>query len=243
MKTLNQVELLEPTFVPLAEPANDDRRVAHRVRSCAFPHDAVARIYKPARSAMTSGKARTKGWRLSFERRSAPFIEPLVGWTGGDDTLTQVVLEFPTLASAIRYAEREGLRYTVQPSGNSGRHQRRSQQPARSFSDATLRNLGLEDLQESYDRAMEGAANRDDPVGPHTWATPMDVVRDATLPLDAKRSILINWAWTEYLIDQATNEGMPDNGRPSRMDEVEQALLALERNVSGAPDEPTRQAA
>jgi hypothetical protein len=52
------------------------------------------------------------------------------------------------------------------------------------------------------------------------------------LSLDAKRSILINWAWTEYLIDQATSEGMPENNRPSRLDEVEQALLALEREVA-----------
>lgn len=53
-------------------------------------------------------------------------------------------------------------------------------------------------------------------------------MRDQTLPLDAKRSILMNWASTEYLIAQATNEGMPENNRPSRLDEVEQALLALE---------------
>lgn len=38
----------------------------------------------------------------------------------------------------------------------------------------------------------------------------------------------MNWASTEYLIAQATNEGMPENNRPSRLDEVEQALLALE---------------
>ena len=56
-------------------------------------------------------------------------------------------------------------------------------------------------------------------------------MRDRALSLEAKRSILMNWAWTEYLIDQATNEGMPENGRPSRLDEVEQALLALERGV------------
>nr|WP_261319007.1 ETC complex I subunit [Rhizobium leguminosarum] len=55
-----------------------------------------------------------QGWRLVFERRSAPFIEPLMGYTGCTDTLTQVELEFPTLESAIRYAERQGLTYTVQ---------------------------------------------------------------------------------------------------------------------------------
>ena len=34
------------------------------------------------------------------------------------------------------------------------------------------------------------------------------------------------------MIDQATTEGMPENNRPSRLDEVEQALLALERSVA-----------
>src|SRR5690606_3420064 len=49
-----------------------------------FPRDAVARIYRPARSAMTSARPR-RAWRLSFERRSAPFIEPLMGYTGSRD--------------------------------------------------------------------------------------------------------------------------------------------------------------
>ncbi len=39
-----------------------------------FPDDALAVIYKPARSAMTSGKARTRDWKLRFEPRSAPYI-------------------------------------------------------------------------------------------------------------------------------------------------------------------------
>jgi hypothetical protein len=38
-----------------------------------FPDDALAVIYKPARSAMTSGKARTRDWKLRFEPRSRPF--------------------------------------------------------------------------------------------------------------------------------------------------------------------------
>jgi hypothetical protein len=83
-------------------------------RRSEFPQDAVARIYKPSRSAMTSGRARNKGWRLVFERRSPPFVEPLMGYTGSRETLTQVELEFPTLESAIRYAERQGFAYVVQ---------------------------------------------------------------------------------------------------------------------------------
>ncbi|WFU19963.1 hypothetical protein [Bradyrhizobium sp. CB3481] len=42
----------------------------------------------------------------------------------------------------------------------------------------------------------------------------MAVVRDAGLSIDAKRSILIDWAWAEYLIDQATNERMPEVAGP-----------------------------
>jgi len=83
------------------------------VRSPSFPDDAHAVIYRPARAATTSGKRRTRDWRLRFERRSAPFIEPLMGWTGGDDPLTQVELSFSSAEAAIAYARRQGLPYTV----------------------------------------------------------------------------------------------------------------------------------
>ena len=229
---IRQLENRGTTYLAGASPSNDNRRAPVAMGCSLFPKDAVARIYKPSRSAMTSGKARTKGWRPSFERRTAPVIEPLMGWTSGDDTLTQVELTFPTLKSAVRYAERQGLHYTVQSSGDSEVGEQRMARSAHAFSDATLQKLGLTDLEERYGRAIDGAASRNDPPGPETWASPMDVVRDRTLALDAKRSILIDWAWTEYLIDQATTEGMPENNRPSRLDEVEQALLALERSVA-----------
>lgn len=72
--------------VPKALPANDNRQPPGMRRSI-FPEGAVARIYRPCRAATISGTARTKTWRLVFERRSPPFIEPLMGHTGGDDTL------------------------------------------------------------------------------------------------------------------------------------------------------------
>jgi hypothetical protein len=62
-----------------------------------FPGDAQAVIYQPAPSPMTSGRAHLAQWKLRFERRSAPYIEPLMGWTAGDDTLTQVELSFPSM--------------------------------------------------------------------------------------------------------------------------------------------------
>ena len=93
---------------------NESRRSHISSGRSLFPKDAVARIFKPSRSVMTSGTARTKGWHLIFERRAAPFVEPFMGYTGGGDTLTDIELEFPTLDSAIRYAERQDLNYVVQ---------------------------------------------------------------------------------------------------------------------------------
>jgi len=60
----------------------------------------------------------------------------------------------------------------------------------------------------------------------------MDVVTDPALSLEAKRSVLMNWAWSEYLAGLATAEGMPEHDRPSRLHEVEQALRTLEGRVS-----------
>lgn len=232
METVRQTENSRSATVPSVWPLNDNGIPPLSMGRSVFPEDAVARIYRPSRSVMTSGKARTKGWKLRFEPRRAPFIEPLMGWTGSDDTLAQVELSFPTLDSAVRYAERQGLAYVVE--GNVHRAQRaaRAEHMTHPFPNATLKKLGLTHLQGTYGKALEDAANRNDPSGPETWESPMQVLADAALSLDAKRSILMNWAYTEYLIDQATNEGMPENNRPSRLDEVEQALLALEREAA-----------
>lgn len=251
MESTRQIK--EPIDSPTLTPSNDNRRKPLSLGRSVFPEGAVAYIYKPSRSVMTSGKARTKGWRLAFERRSAPVIEPLMGYTGGSDTLTQVELSFPTLESAIRYAERQGLDYTVRrpqghvdsaPGRKTESRQVKEKRSTRAFSDATLDRLGLTALQDNYGRALAGATRGDDASGPQSWTSPMRVVRDPALSLDAKRSILMNWAWNEYLIDQATNEGMPENSRPSRLDEIEQALLALERDVAAdRSDAISRQAA
>ena len=45
----------------------------------------TARIYKPARTAMQSGKARTKEWVLDYEPEEPLQIEPLMGWTASGD--------------------------------------------------------------------------------------------------------------------------------------------------------------
>ena len=73
----------------------------------------TARIFKPAKTAMQSGEARTKEWVLEFEPASPRSADPLMGWTSSSDTQTQVRLEFETKEEAIAYATREGLAYTL----------------------------------------------------------------------------------------------------------------------------------
>ena len=188
METFRHTEHPTTQYVLEALHTNDNRRRPLAMGRSLFPEGAVARIFKPSRSATTSGKAGTKGWRLTFERRTAPFIEPLMGWTGGDDTLTQVELSFPTLESALRYAERQGLSCTVHAPNDSAPQEQPTARSALGFSDTTLEKLGLKDLQKSYERAINGMANRNEPAGSATWASPMAVVRYRTLSLDAKRS-------------------------------------------------------
>jgi len=73
----------------------------------------VARIYKPAKTAMQSGLAKTERWRLDYEPEVARTVEPLMGYTSSTDMRQQVRLEFDTRDEAIAYAERNGIAYQV----------------------------------------------------------------------------------------------------------------------------------
>ena len=72
-----------------------------------------ARIYQPARNAMQSGTAKTKGWVLEFAQSSAREVDPLMGWTSSTDTATQVKLRFETREDAEDYARANGLEFEV----------------------------------------------------------------------------------------------------------------------------------
>lgn len=72
-----------------------------------------ARIYQPARNAMTSGQARTKGWVLEYAPDAKPVLDPLMGWTGSGDTQAQVRLRFSSKQAALDYAAENGIEATV----------------------------------------------------------------------------------------------------------------------------------
>jgi NADH dehydrogenase len=72
-----------------------------------------ARIYQPAKTAMQSGTAKTKGWVLDFAQASAREVDPLMGWTSSDDTQTQVRLRFDSREAAEDYARARGIEFDV----------------------------------------------------------------------------------------------------------------------------------
>ena len=72
-----------------------------------------ARIYRPAKTAMSSGTAKTRDWVLEYVADSAREIDPLMGWTGSSDTQTQVRMRFGSKEAALRYAEAHGIEAMV----------------------------------------------------------------------------------------------------------------------------------
>jgi hypothetical protein len=73
-----------------------------------------AKIYRPGRSAMQAGRAKTHGWVLEFLNSGKRSSDPLMGWTSIDDTASQVQLTFETREEAIAYARRHNLTFRVE---------------------------------------------------------------------------------------------------------------------------------
>jgi hypothetical protein len=74
---------------------------------------ALARIYRPAKTAMQSGRRQTRRWVLEFEPASRREPDPLMGWASAQDTLNEIHLHFDTLAEAVAFATRHKFDYTV----------------------------------------------------------------------------------------------------------------------------------
>lgn len=72
-----------------------------------------AKIYRPAKTAMQSGKAKTHVWILEFDQAIPRKIDPIMGYTSSADTRQQLKLVFDTLEQAEAYAKREGIEYRV----------------------------------------------------------------------------------------------------------------------------------
>ncbi len=73
----------------------------------------TARIFLPAKTAMSSGRAKTQNWVLEYEPNAPRGIEPLMGYTTSNDMASQIRLNFQTRQAAVAYAERNGIQYRV----------------------------------------------------------------------------------------------------------------------------------
>jgi len=71
-----------------------------------------AKIYIPTKTAMQSGRAKSKKWILEFETRDSN-ISPLMGWESSDDTLGEVKLEFSSKEKAIDYAKQNDIKFKI----------------------------------------------------------------------------------------------------------------------------------
>ncbi len=72
------------------------------------------RIYRPAKTAMQSGRSgNAKSWVLEYEPTAPKQPDNLMGWLGSTDTTSQVRVKFATMEEAVAFAKRKGMDYTV----------------------------------------------------------------------------------------------------------------------------------
>ncbi len=86
---------------------NDDASIGNTTMT-------LARIHRPAKTAMQSGTANAQRWLLEFVSDDPREIDPLMGWTSSSDTRRQVKLWFDTKEEAIAYATRNGIAHQVE---------------------------------------------------------------------------------------------------------------------------------
>ena len=73
----------------------------------------LAKIFRPAKSAMQSGQSASRDWVLEWEGDRAGPQDALMGWTGAGDTRGQIRLSFATREEAIAYARAHGIAHQV----------------------------------------------------------------------------------------------------------------------------------
>lgn len=72
-----------------------------------------ARIYRPNKTAMQSGKSKDF-WVVEFAPSAPNFSDSLMGWNGMTDTLQELNLRFPTQEAAVAYAKKQGITYEIE---------------------------------------------------------------------------------------------------------------------------------
>ena len=72
-----------------------------------------AKIYKPAKTAMQSGRAKYNKWVLKFLDQKNQLRDTMMGWNGGSSTVSQIELKFSSKEEAVSYAKKNNIDYEV----------------------------------------------------------------------------------------------------------------------------------
>ena len=65
-----------------------------------------AKIYKPSKTAMQSGRSKYNKWVLKFSDQKKQLKDTMMGWNGGSSTVSQIELKFSTKEEAVSYAKK-----------------------------------------------------------------------------------------------------------------------------------------
>ena len=72
-----------------------------------------AKIYKPAKTAMQSGRAKYNKWVLKFLDQKNQLKDTMMGWNGGSSTVSQIELKFSSKEEAVSYAKKNSIDYEI----------------------------------------------------------------------------------------------------------------------------------
>ena len=72
-----------------------------------------AKIYKPSKTAMQSGRSKYNKWVLKFSDKKNQLKDTMMGWNGGSSTVSQIELKFSSKDEAVNYAKKNSIDYEV----------------------------------------------------------------------------------------------------------------------------------
>lgn len=72
------------------------------------------KIYKPSKSAMQSGSAKTKKWLAEYISHEEIVKDNLMGWNSSTDTKSQIKVFFDTKEQAIAWVKDKNYQYFVE---------------------------------------------------------------------------------------------------------------------------------
>ena len=73
----------------------------------------MLRIYKPAKTAMQSGRAKTKNWIAEYISKDSLEKDSLMGWNVSKDTNSQIKIFFNTKSEAIKWAKKNNFQFEI----------------------------------------------------------------------------------------------------------------------------------